>query len=69
VLDRLMDELDRRDERIRVLEEQTGHPGTTAAEPASGSVAEPASGSVAEPAAVDTVDEPDPAEPTAPRET
>jgi DivIVA domain-containing protein len=79
VLDKLVDELDRRGERIRALEEQGGASGTTAAEPAADvPVAEPAAGipvaepatvdTVAEPATVDTVDERDPAEPTTPRD-
>ena len=70
VLDELVDELDRRGERIRELEEQGGASGTTAAEPAAGvPVDEPA----AEAPAVDRVDGdrvdgPDPAEPTTPRD-
>jgi DivIVA domain-containing protein len=59
VLDKLVDELDRRAERIRELEEQSGASGTTAAEPAV---------PVDEPAAADSVEEPDPAEPTTPRD-
>jgi DivIVA domain-containing protein len=60
VLDKLVDELDRRGERIRELEEQCGASGTTVAEPV---VHEP----VAEPT-TDTVAEPDPAGPTTPRD-
>jgi len=61
VLDKLVDELDRRGERIRELEEQGGAPGTPAAEP-------DAYRPVSEPTTVDSVDEPDPAEPTTPRD-
>jgi DivIVA domain-containing protein len=60
VLDKLVDELDRRGERIRELEEQGGASGT-AAQPAGDET-------VDEPAAVGTVDQPDPAEPTTPRD-
>jgi DivIVA domain-containing protein len=60
VLDKLVDELDRRGERIRELEEQGGASGTTVAEPAVHEL-------VAEPT-TDTVAEPDPAEPTTPRD-
>jgi DivIVA domain-containing protein len=61
VLDKLVDELDRRGERIRELEEQGGASGTTAAEPA-------AEHTVDDPATAEGVEEPDPVEPTAPRD-
>ena len=61
VLDKLVDELDRRGERIRELEEQGGASCTPAAEPAPD---EP----VSAPATVDAVQEPGPAEPTTGRE-
>jgi DivIVA domain-containing protein len=65
VLDKLVDELDRRGERIRELEEQAGASGTTAAEPA---VHDPVDESATDTPAVDRVDEADPAEPTTPRD-
>ncbi|HEX4698275.1 MAG TPA: DivIVA domain-containing protein [Actinomycetes bacterium] len=67
VLDKLVDELDRRGERIRALEVQGGAGGTTVAEPAADEPAadEPAAD---EPAGVDGVAEADPAGPTTPRD-
>ena len=70
VLDKLVDELDRRGERIRELEEQGGARGTRAARPATDEPvdAPAASDSADEPVTVDGVDQPDPAEPTTPRD-
>jgi DivIVA domain-containing protein len=70
VLDKLVDELDRRGERIRELEEQGGVGGTTTAQPAAGEpatadTADEAAAAPGEPAAADTADEPAAADATA----